>query len=154
MKHRLFRTLAVCSLTILSLSTPVVRTGEIGFSKTTIDFGVVVSDIEKSLAFYTDVVGFSRAGNFAVKPQVANDAGLTEITEPLKIEKLKLGDDKTATTLKLMQVGGANPQKPANETIHATLGMSYMTIFVTDTRGCLMMSRTWPVESTLLFAIE
>jgi catechol 2,3-dioxygenase-like lactoylglutathione lyase family enzyme len=107
------------------------------FSKTTIDFGVVVSDLEKSLAFYTDVVGFTRVGNFSVNPDMANDAGLTNITKPLKIEKLMLGADSGATTLKLMQIDDPNQQKPANDTIHASLGMSYMTLFVTDTKASL-----------------
>ena len=133
MKICLLASLLACAL----VSPASVNAQEIGFSKTTIDFGIVVSDLEKSLAFYTDVVGFTRAGNFTVKPQVANDAGLTKISKPLVVEMLKLGDDAGATTLKLMQIPDAKQQKPAQGTIHASLGMSYMTVFVTDTTAAL-----------------
>jgi len=114
---------------------PTAQAQDASFAKTTIDFGVVVSDLDASLKFYTEVVGFERAGNFTVSPEVANNAGLTQVSAPLTIEMLKLGKDKTATTLKLMHIPGA--KKPANDTIHASLGMSYMTIFVTDTTSAL-----------------
>ena len=140
MKKSPARSIAALALTatLLGSVTPsTVKAEEIGFAKTTIDFGVVVSNIEKSLAFYTDVVGFTHMGNFSVPPEVANDAGLSQVSKTLTIEKLKLGDDKTATTLKLMQIGDPNQKKSNQDTIHATLGMSYMTIFVTDTTAAL-----------------
>ena len=133
MKLRLFSSLLACAL----ISPVAVQAQDIGFTKTTIDFGIVVSDLEKALAVYTDVVGFKRAGNFTVDSQVANDSGLTKISKPLVVEMLKLGDDASATTLKLMQIPDAKQQKPANGTIHASLGMSYMTVFVTDTKAAL-----------------
>ena len=137
MSYRLNHTLAALVACLIALFTSSTRAQDVGFAKTTIDFGVVVSDLEKSLAFYTEVVGFKRAGNFTVQPAVANDAGLTKVTKPVTIEMLKLGDDKTATTLKLMQFDDPKPTKPASEYIHSTLGMSYMTVFVTDTTASL-----------------
>ncbi|MFT7512058.1 MAG: hypothetical protein ACI9QL_001265, partial [Candidatus Omnitrophota bacterium] len=104
MTNRIRTTLAACSAILILTALAPVHAQEAGFAKTTIDFGVVVSNLEKSLAFYTDVIGFKRAGNFTVAPEVANDAGLTQVTKPITIEMLKLGDDKTATTLKLMQI--------------------------------------------------
>ena len=37
------------------------------FSSETIDLGVVVTDIDKSLEFYKDVIGFSQKDGFEVK---------------------------------------------------------------------------------------
>jgi predicted enzyme related to lactoylglutathione lyase len=102
------------------------------FSRTTIDFGVVVSDIEKSLAFYKDVVGFQANGDFSVVPAIAKGAGLSDGSATIKIYKLRLGDDKTATNLKLMQIADAKQQKQDQSYIHSTAGMSYMTIMVSD----------------------
>ena len=102
------------------------------FSRGTIDFGVVVSDVEKSLAFYKDVVGFQSNGDFTVTPGIAKGAGLSDGTATLKIYKLRLTDEKTATNLKLMQIADANQTKQDQRYIHSTLGMSYITIMVSD----------------------
>ena len=107
------------------------------FSKSTIDFAVVVSDVEKSIEFYTKVIGFEKVGSFKVSAQKANDAGLTSSESELTIYTLKLAKDKTATTLKLMEIKDAKRGKPANDYIHSSLGMSYMTIFVTDTKTAI-----------------
>jgi len=111
--------------------------GENAFTKATIDFGVVVSDIKASLAFYKDVIGFKDDGFFTVAPDKANDAGLSKMTEALTIHKLKLGVGEGATTLKLMQIADSSQQKVAGPYIHSQLGMSYMTIFVKDTNAAL-----------------
>lgn len=102
------------------------------FSRTTIDFGVVVSDVEKSLAFYKDAVGFQANGDFSVVPGIAKGAGLSDGSATIKIYKLRLGDDKTATNIKLMQIADAGQKKQDQSYIHSTLGMSYITIMVTD----------------------
>jgi predicted enzyme related to lactoylglutathione lyase len=102
------------------------------FSRSTIDFGVVVSDVEKSLAFYKDVVGFQANGDFTVTPGIAKGAGLSDGTATLKIYKLRLNDEGTATNLKLMQIADAKQKKQDLTYIHSTLGMSYMTIMVSD----------------------
>jgi len=138
MLYRAIITILSTITVLLAISAaPSAQAEEIGFTKTTIDFGVVVSDLEKSLKFYTEVVGFKRAGNFTVQPDTVNDAGLTMISKPLTIEELTLGDDETATKLKLMQIPDPKQKKPANEYIHSSLGMSYMTVFVTDTKAAL-----------------
>ena len=48
------------------------------FSKPTIDFGVVVSDLNASIKWYEDVVGFQKAQAFQVSGQIAQDAGLSD----------------------------------------------------------------------------
>jgi predicted enzyme related to lactoylglutathione lyase len=137
MFYRAITFLSTFTVLLAISAAPSVRAEEIGFTKTTIDFGIVVSDLEKSLKFYTEVVGFKRAGNFTVQPDTVNAAGLTNISKPLTIEELTLGDGATATKLKLMQIPDSKQKKPANEYIHSSFGMSYMTVFVTDTKAAL-----------------
>ena len=106
------------------------------FARTTVDLGVVVSDLEASAKFYTEVVGFKEAGSFDVPGGFAEDAGLTA-SQPLHIRVFKLGDDETATSLKLMQVPKASP-KPSDTTyIHSQLGFSYITVHITDTNAAM-----------------
>ncbi|MFW2384314.1 MAG: VOC family protein [Akkermansiaceae bacterium] len=94
----------------------------------TIDLGMVVSDLEKSLKFYTEACGFTPTGEFSVNEQVTKDSGLTEGTV-LTIKKLSLGKGKGATTLKLMQPAKA-PKKADQEYITSNLGFRYLTLHV------------------------
>ncbi len=55
------------------------------FSRTTIDLGVVVSDLEESAKFYTEAIGFTEAPGFAVPADFCTKAGLTD-GHPLRIE--------------------------------------------------------------------
>ena len=71
------------------------------FPRTTIDLGCVVTDLEKSVRFYTEGIGFRELKGFEVPADLARDAGLTD-SRPLAIRVLVLGDDETATKLKLM----------------------------------------------------
>ena len=102
------------------------------FSSQTIDLGVVVTDIDKSLEFYKDVVGFSEKDGFEVKGDFPKKVGLTDGT-PLKIHVLTLGDEEKATKLKLMQVASQKPARKIKQPfIHTLAGFSYLTIFVND----------------------
>lgn len=102
------------------------------FSSTTIDLGVVVTDIEKSVKFYTEVLGFKELPGFKVPAAFATDAGLTDGKE-LDIKVLVLGEGATATKLKLMQIKGAKPAQSKQEVIESQTGFRYLTILVTDT---------------------
>ena len=101
------------------------------FSRTTIDLGVVVSDVAKAVKFYTDAIGFSEAPGFSVPADFCADAGLTD-RKKLDIRVLVLGEGDAATKLKLMQVPGAASKKSDNSFIHSQLGYSYLTIYVAD----------------------
>ena len=107
------------------------------FIKPTIDIGCVVSDLDRSIKFYTDAIGFKVAGEFSVPGDFAKDSGLTNSKE-LNIKILTLGgsDGEDATKLKLMQVKGSGG-KANHKTIDSTLGLSYITIFIEDTNKAL-----------------
>jgi len=106
------------------------------FSRTTIDLGVVVSDVEEAAQFYTKAIGFTEVPGFAVPGDFCKDAGLTD-GKPLKIRVFVLGEDDTATRLKIMEVPGAKSKKSDNQTIHSQLGFSYLTIRVKDTGAAM-----------------
>ncbi|MAL87125.1 MAG: bleomycin resistance protein [Opitutae bacterium] len=102
------------------------------FSRQTIDLGVVVKDIQKSLKFYKDIIGFSEKEGFNVSGSFPKKVGLTDGTE-LKIHVLTLGDEESATKLKLMQVKGLKATRLVKQKfIHTIAGFSYLTIFVED----------------------
>lgn len=106
------------------------------FARTTIDLGVVVSDIDKSAQFYTEVIGFKEIKGFEVNGHFAADAGLTN-GKPLNIRVFVLGDDPSATKLKLMQIKGVDMKKSDNHFIHSQSGFRYLTIYINDTNTAL-----------------
>jgi lactoylglutathione lyase len=99
------------------------------FSRTTIDLGLVVSDVEKAVEFYTQALGFTETGSFEVPAQMAADTGLTD-HQPFKVRVFALGSEPTATRLKIMQIPGS--QKVGNQYIGSSLGFRYLTVFVSD----------------------
>ena len=128
-----------CLLLVICLSCcgPIGRAAEPAtFPRTTIDLGTVVSDLDRSIRFYTEGIGFRVLEGFAVDADVAAAAGLTD-SKPLSIRVLALGDGPDATKLKLMQVAGTTPRAGDNEFIHSHTGFRYLTIFVDNTNAAL-----------------
>lgn len=119
------------------LSTPVLFAAEPAvFPRTTIDLGTVVSDVEKSVRFYVDGIGFRELPGFEVPADVATGAGLTD-GKPLSVRVLVLGEGPSATKLKLMSVAGTTPRTGDTEFIHSHTGFRYLTIVVDDTKAAL-----------------
>lgn len=106
------------------------------FPRTTIDLGCVVTDLDKSVRFYTEGIGFRELKGFEVPAGLATDAGLTD-ARPLSIRVLVLGEDDAATKLKLMQVAGTLPRTGDTDFIHSHTGFRYLTIMVADTDATL-----------------
>jgi lactoylglutathione lyase len=101
------------------------------FLKPTIDLGCVVSDIDASVKFYTEAIGFKVTGGFVVEPDFAAKTGLTD-HKKLDVKVLTLGEGEGVTNLKLMQFDGESA-KSKNDHINTTLGFSYITVFVSST---------------------
>lgn len=119
------------------LSTPPILAAEpVAFPRTTIDLGTVVSDVEKSVRFYVEGIGFRELPGFEVPADVATAAGLTD-GKPLAVRVLVLGEGGSATKLKLMSVAGTTPRTGDNEFIHSHTGFRYLTIMVDDTKAAL-----------------
>lgn len=101
------------------------------FSRTTIDIGIMVADIERSVGFYTKAVGFKEVRGFQATGQFTGDAGLTDHKD-VKVRVLVLGDGPTATRLKLLEIPLAIPKTGDNQFIHSQFGFRYLTIGVND----------------------
>ena len=124
--------IAFVSLTISCISIHAKEQNKSNFARQTIDMGIVVTDIEKSLKFYKEIVGFSEAEGFEVAGTFPKSVGLTD-GAPLTIHVLTLGTEEHATKLKLMQVASKKPARLIKQPhIHTIAGLSYLTIFVND----------------------
>ena len=118
-------------LTLVLLFPCIVITAKVSnFANQTIDIGLVVTDLKKSLKFYKEIVGFEEKEGFQVGGEFPKLVGLTDGTD-LNIHVLRLGDEETATKLKLMKVQGKKPTRLVKQPyIHSVAGISYLTIFV------------------------
>ncbi|MEM7011627.1 MAG: VOC family protein [Verrucomicrobiota bacterium] len=114
--------LAAADLAIAQDDTPV-------FSSATVDIGIVVSDIDKSAKFYTEIIGVTEVKGFSVTGEMGAGIGLTE-NVGLDIRVFVLGEG--GTKLKMMAAPETKPVKQDQKFIHSTLGLSYLTLRVND----------------------
>jgi catechol 2,3-dioxygenase-like lactoylglutathione lyase family enzyme len=98
------------------------------FSSGTISIGVIVSDLEKSLNFYTEVLGMQKTGGFNIEEPFAKSSGLSNGI-PFSVTTLKLWNENEATQWKLMTFG-KDVKHRKSKYIQDDLGMQYITIFV------------------------
>ena len=127
---------SIYSVALFLLTLPCLAAEPTAFPRTTIDLGCVVSDLDASVRFYTEGIGFRELPGFTVEAPLAAAAGLTD-SKQLDIRVLVLGEGPGATKLKLMQVAGAEPRKGDNEFVHSHTGFRYLTIMVADTDAAL-----------------
>lgn len=129
---KLSRKLAFFLTLAIGASAPLSAQEDSNFSKLTIDLGVVVKDLDRSIEFYTKAIGFTKVGHFDVPTATATDAGLTN-SKDLSIDVLTLGAGDGATSLKLMELPEVIAREANNNFIHSQFGFSYITIHVKDT---------------------
>ncbi|MBN1417756.1 MAG: DUF1080 domain-containing protein [Planctomycetes bacterium] len=106
---------------------------ETPFASATIDIGVVVSDLEASMKFYREAIGFVPAvpPSFDVSGAMAKGSGLTD-GRPFRVMVLQLpGADGPATKLKLMTFDGVAKGGPG-PFLHSSAGVRYLTLIVKD----------------------
>jgi len=108
----------------------VLAADEPAFTDSTIHVGAVVTDLDASIAFYTDVIGMTKTGEFDVPADFGKASGLTDGLA-FHVEVLGLKNEPGATQFKLMSFEkGAKTPKSAH--IEDALGMQYVTLMVTD----------------------
>ena len=106
------------------------------FPKTTIDLGIVVSNVEKAAQFYKNAIGFTELSGFDVSKEMGGDAGLSDY-QPFQVRVLVLADEASATRIKIMEFSEAPGKKVDNRFIHSSLGFSYLTISVSGMTAAL-----------------
>ncbi len=123
------RTLVLLALAALC-HTPRLLAAPEEFSSTTIGIGVVVRDLAKAQAFYTDVIGMVPTGGFTINEGFSKRSGLANGL-PIQVKVLRLGEGEDATQWKLMSFGD-RAQSLRNDFIYDRTGMRYITIHVTN----------------------
>ncbi|MEN8203679.1 MAG: VOC family protein [Bacteroidota bacterium] len=98
------------------------------FSSGLIGVGVVVTDLEKSLDFYLNVIGMTKVGEFDVDEDFSKKSGLTGGV-PFHVDILKLQDSEQANQWKIMSFGKGGSH-PIPKYIQDDTGMQYVTIMV------------------------
>jgi len=98
------------------------------FSNPTIFVGSVVTDLAKSVDFYTNVIGMTQTSTFSVEGSKAKELGLTD-GRAVDVTVLKLEDSPQANEWKLMTFGNKSGHKKPNY-LHDDTGMQYITILV------------------------
>lgn len=136
-RHNRFAWWAVIMMAGLSLAGCAATDGAKGdFTRSTVDIGIVASEVERTAQFYTEALGFTEVAGFDVSAEKAGGAGLTD-NRAFHVRVFVLADEPTATKIKLMEFPDAPGKKLDNRFIHSSLGYSYITIFVSDTRAAL-----------------
>ena len=98
------------------------------FSNPTIFVGSVVTDLEKSVDFYTRIIGMKKTGAFSVDAEKAKELGLTN-GKKIDVTVVKLEDSPQSNEWKLMSFGTKpGHKKPAY--LEDDNGMQYITILV------------------------
>ncbi len=98
------------------------------FSHPSISVGNVVEDLEKSVDFYTNVIGMKKTGEFSVDVEKAKELGLTDKYQ-LDVTVLQLEESPQANVWKLIGLG-TKPAHPKPKWLHDDTGMQYITINV------------------------
>ena len=109
---------------------------KVEFARTTIDIGIVVSDVEKSAQFYKDALGFTEVPGFDVSEEMGTNSGLTD-HQAFNVRVLVLGEEESATKIKIMAFPKAPGKKVDHRYIHSSLGVSYLTLFVSETTAAV-----------------
>ena len=127
-----FRNLKVKPLTLAAGPTA----SQPSFSKPVIDMGMVVANIEKSAKFYTESLGMTEVKGFSVTGELGRRIGLID-NHPVDIRVFVPAETDGATRIKMMSFPAA-PGKAADQRfIHSTLGIRYLTLYVSSAEAAL-----------------
>lgn len=89
--------------------------------------GLVVSDIEASEKFYTEVLGMVPSGQFSLDETWSKEAGAAN-DKPFSVKMFKLQNKNTATTLKLAYFNETD-QRPESKGVDTYAGVNYLTLY-------------------------
>lgn len=117
----------VCILALTLLISSKTR-AQSEFSSGLIGVGVVVTDLEKSLDFYLNVIGMTKVGEFDVDAEFGKSSGLTGGV-PFHVDILKLEDSEGANQWKIMSFGKGGSH-PVPKYIQDDTGPQYITLMV------------------------
>lgn len=115
------------------------------FARSAISVGVLVADMEKSLDFYTNVVGMTQVREFYIDSEKAGRMGLTQ-EKAFHVKVLKLENVVNATEWKLVTFG--KKTRMSNQMyIDDINGIRYATIFVRNMKPLLERIQQYSVKT-------
>jgi len=114
--------------------------GPTSFASPTVDFGIIVSDIDRAGNFYKNTLGLTELPGFDVPAGMAGDSGLAAY-KPFHVRVYVAENKPGATQVKLMQFTDTLAKQPDNAFIHSTFGIRYLTFHVTDIAACVERAR-------------
>ncbi len=100
------------------------------FAKEAVSVGIVVSDLDRSLDFYTNVIGMKVTGGFTLDEDFGRRSGLTG-GQSVNVVTLKLVNNEKASEWKLLTFNRPNTNVRSRY-IQDDVGMQYVTIRVND----------------------
>jgi catechol 2,3-dioxygenase-like lactoylglutathione lyase family enzyme len=98
------------------------------FTSKLINLGVVVSDLDRSIDFYTNVIGMVKAYNFTINSEFSKRSGLAD-GDSASVTVLKLENSPEANEWKLMSFG-KKATHPKQKFVKDDTGVQYITINV------------------------
>jgi len=122
---KLLSTLTIIAINLIAINASF---AQLEFTKGAISIGVVVEDLDESVAFYTKVVGMKHIRDFSVDSEKAVRMGLSE-GEQFDVKVLQLEEGDQATELKLMTFNKKTNLKK-QKFIPQSNGIRYVTIFI------------------------
>lgn len=135
----------------LILMLTLVLSGFGGWSQSNAQMGVaamgyVVSDIEKSEKFYTEIVGLIPVGGFSLDEQWSKDAKASEGL-PFSVKMFKSANEPTATVLKLAYFEkGVVKKRPAQKSIKSFAGVNYLTFYFEEVDSIAARAKAAGIE--------
>lgn len=101
------------------------------FSKPVIDIGMVVRDAERSARFWTEAIGLKEVKGFSVTAELGKKIGLID-GHAVNVRVFVEEEVNLATRIKVLSFPEANSKQADQTSIHATLGIRYLTLYVKD----------------------
>lgn len=101
--------------------------------------GMVVSDIETSEKFYTEIIGMKPAGSFDLSSEWSKEAGAANGL-PFSVKMFKMVDKDAATILKLAYFDEVEP-RPKQTGVNEHAGVNYLTFNYTKAKFQKVVSR-------------
>ncbi len=92
--------------------------------------GLVVSDIDASEKFYTEVLGMVPSGEFSLPASWSDQAGMSE-GKPFRVKMFKMLTRESATVLKLAYFD-EKPDRESIESVNQQSGVNYLTFLYDD----------------------
>ena len=92
--------------------------------------GLVVSDIDRSEKFYTEILGMVPAGSFSLDETWSREAGAAN-GNPFSVKMFKMVDSPSATILKLAYFENIE-DRPSQDGVNSYAGVNYLTFHYSD----------------------